>query len=580
MTGENSHLARWWRAFTHTPFGCLLRLFLGRMFHGGGDDGAEQLGLGVGAVLLLSAMPGLLVSLLMFEKYGSLIRFLRGDGVYDPFTATIPDEYFFIVLSTAVTGGVALWQWNSIFLDRRDHANLLALPVSLRTIFFANLSAVLLVAGAFAIVVNAASFILFPVAVVGSQTSAAVFLRFTLGHGVAVIFASVFSFLAIFTLAGLLMAMLPASAFRRVSLLVRFLLAIGLVTLVATVFAVPELLMHVPIGAAQRLSRLPPMSVLALVRWVWVAGNDRVTADIAGFALASFGWTAVLGFAAYTFSFRRTFLRIPETADAGALPRVRLPFSHSTPIHKLMLRNHSQRACYHFIAKTLLRSDAHLQVVSAFAAVALVAAAETVNSIHADQFFPARHAPSADFLAIPFTLSYCIVVGIRCAFEIPAQLEANWIFRFWLPTDDRQPRSVARRMLLAFTLPWLVPSTFAVTAWFFGWRIAALHSAIVIAAIVLAVEILLVRYRKLPFTCASPSFQSHAGLILVAYLFSFFVFTDYLPDLEAWSLAEPARTLVFLPLFSIAFFALRGYRGQILDMDKKLIFEDASTSAF
>jgi hypothetical protein len=78
-----------WNQFARTRFGCLLRLFLGRMFHGG-ETGTEELGLGVGALLILLAMPGLLVSLLMFEKYGSLIRFLRGDGVYDPFTAPIP----------------------------------------------------------------------------------------------------------------------------------------------------------------------------------------------------------------------------------------------------------------------------------------------------------------------------------------------------------------------------------------------------------------------------------------------------------------------------------------------------------
>ena len=49
-------------------------------------------------------MPGLLVSLLMFEKYGSLVRFLRGQGPFNPFSATIPDEYFFIILSLVVTG--------------------------------------------------------------------------------------------------------------------------------------------------------------------------------------------------------------------------------------------------------------------------------------------------------------------------------------------------------------------------------------------------------------------------------------------------------------------------------------------
>ena len=46
----------------------------------------------------------------MLEKYGSLIRFLRGAGAYDPFTATIPDEYFFLVLSMVVSGAAALWR--------------------------------------------------------------------------------------------------------------------------------------------------------------------------------------------------------------------------------------------------------------------------------------------------------------------------------------------------------------------------------------------------------------------------------------------------------------------------------------
>ena len=58
----------------------------------------------LGVVLILLALPGVMVSLLLFEKYGSLIRWMRGDGVFDPFIATIPDEYFFIVLSMVVTG--------------------------------------------------------------------------------------------------------------------------------------------------------------------------------------------------------------------------------------------------------------------------------------------------------------------------------------------------------------------------------------------------------------------------------------------------------------------------------------------
>jgi hypothetical protein len=125
---SNQSLRRNLDAFRQTPFGSLLRLFIGRMFHGGGEPGAEELDLGIGVILILLAMPGILVSLLMFEKYGSLIRFLRGDGVYDPFVATIPDEYFFIVISMVVTGAAALWRWDAIFLDRRDYTNLVPCP--------------------------------------------------------------------------------------------------------------------------------------------------------------------------------------------------------------------------------------------------------------------------------------------------------------------------------------------------------------------------------------------------------------------------------------------------------------------
>jgi len=187
-----------WQSFSRTPFGCLLRLCITRMFHGGGEPGAGELDLGIGVIVIMLAMPGILVSLLMFEKYGSLIRYLRGNPIFDPYTATMPDEYFFLVLSMTVTGAAALWRWDALFPDRRDHANLVPLPLSLRVIFFANLSAILALAALFTIVVNAASLVLFPIAVVGSQSSFAVWIRFTLGHTVAVFTASTFSFFAVF----------------------------------------------------------------------------------------------------------------------------------------------------------------------------------------------------------------------------------------------------------------------------------------------------------------------------------------------------------------------------------------------
>jgi hypothetical protein len=489
------------------------------------------------------------------------------------------NEYFFVVLSAVVTGAVALWCWDSVYLDRRDHANLVALPIPLHTLFFANFGAVLIFAGCFAIVVNAASFVLFPIAVVGSQPALGTFLRFSMGHAVAVVFASVLSFLVVFAVSGLLMAVLPAAAFRRVSLVVRFLLGVAVLGLLASVFAVPDHLLSDSVVGAQGLAMLPPVSILGIARCVWLLGSDPSSATMAERSLAIFVLAALTFIIAFAFSFRRSFLRIPETADVTPLPRFRVP-SPMTLFYPAIFRHPFQRACYQFVARTLLRNEAQLQVIAAFAALGLVAAAEGITSVRADKLFLLRESPSADFLSIPFILGYCVILGVRAAFEFPANREANWVFKLWLPRDDRLPRSVARRILLVFSLAWLAPLCYLGTAYFFGWRSALLHTAILIVSTAVLVEILLIRFRKIPHTCTFPQFQSNSGIVLIAYLFGFLFYTDYLPSLEHWSLDSPLRIFLFIPLLAIVFAALHVFRKQLLDMDKLLTFDASSDSTF
>jgi hypothetical protein len=568
-----------WQNFSPTPFGCLLRVFIARMFHGG-ELGAEELDLGIGVILIMLAMPGVLVSLLMFEKYGSLIRFLRGNPIFDPYTATIPDEYFFLVLSLVVTGAAALWRWDALFLDRRDYTNLVPLPLSLRAIFLANFSAILTLAALLTVIVNAASLLLFPIAVVGSQNSFAVWIRFTLGHAVAVFTASAFSFFAVFALAGLLMAFLPTAIFRRVSHAARFIVAIGLLALLASSFTVPYLLTKLSVPMAHKIAALPPVSFLGLARTVWLNGADHFAAKMSKAALSTVALAILVAVIAYALSFRRSFIRIPEMADAGPLPRFRHSVSPLAPVHKAILRVTPQRACYHFIARTLLRSDGHLQIVLGFAALGLVLSAETLSTVPNLHAFVTARSPSAEFLSIPFILAYCVIVGIRFAFGMPTDLRANWIFRYWLDPNEQDARPIARRVLLLFSLPWLAPAAFFSIAFFWGWTTALLHTAILIACTVVLVELLLIRFRKIPFTCSYPPFQSHSALIFVAYLFGFLVFTDYLPQMEHWSLLNPWQTIVFAPLLALALVAVRQYRKQMLDMDKQLIFEEPSASTF
>src|SRR5712672_2868590 len=492
----------------------------------------------------------------------------------------MPDEYFFVSLSMVVTGAAALWRWDALFLDRRDYTNLVPLPISLRAVFFANLSAILALAALFTVVVNAASLVLFPIAVVGSQNSFAMWIRFTLGHAIAVFTASAFSFFAVFAVAGLLMAVMPAALFRRISHAARFLLAIVLLTLIASSFTVPYLLTKLPLPIAHKIAALPPVSFLALARTVWLKGGDPFAASMSKAALSALAVAFLIALVAYALSFRRSFLRIPEMADAGPLPRLHHSISLLAPLHTVFLRNASQRACYHFVARTLLRNDGHLQILLGFAALGLVLSAQTLSSSANLRSLVSGAIPSTEFLSVPFILAFCVIAGIRFAFETPADLRANWIFRYWLDPAQQNARPIARRVLLLFSLPWLAPAAFISVLVFWGWTAALLHVAILIACTILLVEAVLIRFRKIPFTCSYPPFQSHSALILVAYLFGFLFFTDHLPQMEHWSLLNPWQAIVFVPLLAAGLLGLRYYRKQMLDMDKQLIFEEPSASTF
>ena len=567
-----------WEPYSRRPFPTFLRVFMGRVFHGGGDSGADEMDVAFGVILILLAMPGVLVSLLLFEKY-MVLSF----GGFDPFIATIPDEYFFIVLSMVVTGGAAVWRWDALFLDVRDYTNIVPLPISLRRIFLANFAAILLLAIALTVDVNAASFVLFPVTVVASQVSLKVLLlQFAAGHAVTVALASVFSFFAVFAIIGLLMAMLPYALFRRISLYVRFLIALFYLALLATSFAVTSFLGQLARMSKLAVSLLPPVWFLGIGQTLWGNGHNPFFAAMARTALLALGISLAVAILSYTLSFRRSFIRIPETADVGPLPRSQFRLLPVGLFDRVLLRNLPQRACFHFISRTLLRGQTHLQIAAAFVAMGMVFAAQAFAS----SFHPgvsasrALRVPSEDLLSIPFTLSFCIIVGIRLAFEIPADLRANWVFALWIDPNALQTRSVARKVLLTFSLVPLIPICFASSWLLWSLSIAILHSAVFAACTIAFVEILLLRFRKIPFTCTYPPFQSHSALILVAYIFGFLLFTSYLPALELWSLADPWRVSLFIPIITIILGSIHFYRKQMLDMDKHLIFEESSASNF
>jgi hypothetical protein len=226
------------------------------------------------------------------------------------------------------------------------------------------------------------------------------------------------------------------------------------------------------------------------------------------------------------------------------------------------------------------RSDVHLQIVLAFAALGLVVATQTVNNAFRPGVSLAARPPSLELLAIPFILTNYVLLGIRLAFEVPSDLSANWIFKLWVEPGGEQPRQLARRVLLTFSIGWIAPLCFLFAAFVWDWPTALLQTAILTACSVVFVEFLLVKFRKIPFTCSYPAFQSNSTVVLLSYLFGFEVFAIYIPQIVQWSVVTRWRAVTFVPAVALTLFAVRQFRKLMLDMDKQLIFEEESSSGF
>jgi hypothetical protein len=556
------------------PFWRMVQLFMARIFRGGGDSDSEGLDLGIGLVLTLLAIPGGFVSILLLNKYGTLLQWLRGAPSVDPLLVALPDEYFFIVLSMTVTGAVAVWRWDAIFPDRRDYMNLVPLPISTRSIFFANLAAVLFLVGLIAFDVNAASCILFPMVVGATQSQFVFFVKFALVHAAGVLLASVFAFFAVFSLIGVLMAVLPARALRRFSVYIRGVVVVCLVALLCTSFAIPALLRRVP---APRWTLLVPSCwYLGLCQSLRGRAGPTLR-ELSGLALPGLATVAGLALGAYAVSYQRHFVRIAETADTSFGLLSRGPGRVGVLLERLALRTPFQKGCFQFVCKTLLRSETHRLVLTAVGGLGLVLASQALldGFENAKSWREAALSPGA--LSIPFILSFLIIVGLRIVFEIPAELRSNWIFQLMIDPDRQESGRLARRVILILVLPWLVAIAFPAYAYLEGWSVAGLHTLLVVTWAVLLTNIVLIRFRKIPFTCTLPLFQQHSFVTLLSCCFGFLLYAGSTPEFESSALAEPLRMLSFAPVAVVAWYIPHYFAKSATEMERKLIYEESPT---
>jgi hypothetical protein len=279
----------------------------------------------------------------------------------------------------------------------------------------------------------------------------------------------------------------------------------------------------------------------------------------------------------YVASYRRHFVRIAEITDTSAIELNPRTGAVGSVLDWLALRTPFQKACFQFVCKTMLRSEAHRLVLTAVSGLALVLASQALMDAFEGAKSLRQAALSPDALSIPFILSFLIIVGLRVVFEIPAELRSNWIFQLMVDHDRQECESLARKVILILVLPWLVVMAFPTYAYLESWLIACLHTLLVVTWAVLLTNIVLIRFRKIPFTCTLPLFKQHSFVTLLSGCFGFLIYAVSTPEFESSALAEPLRMLSLVPAAAVMWYVPHYLGKNSTELERRLIFEEPPT---
>ena len=559
---------RSWERLLERPFARLVAHFASLLLQSGQESGASELNLSVGGLLALLAAPGGFVAIMLFEKYSSLLRWLRRRPQIDVYQASLPDKYFFIVFSMVITGVVVAIKWNRILPSRQDYDNLAPLPLRSRTVFFANLCAIMMLASVFALDVNAVSSVLFPGVVLSEKGTFPQLAAFIGVHATCVILASAFTFLACFAGMGILMSALPNAAFRSASLAVRLSIITSLMLMLCTSFAVLPAVREWPRHPHSPVRLLPPVWFLGLYQCMQGRGNAQMRAAAAT-GLEALAIVFVLALVFSVVSYRRYYMRIPESSDARRTTRRGGAGWIAELMDRVALRDPFQRACYHFTVRALLRSETHCILFGAFVGLGLVVASQLIIDAPA----VSDRLPATDILAASLAVAYFVVIGLRFVFEIPAGVSGNWVYKLIVGAGEQETAAMARKVMLTFLVPGLVAPCLLAYSYAWGWRTGAIHAAYVLATSVLLMDIVLFRFRKIPFSCTMPGFQNHAIMLVFVYLLGFFLFAEGGAAMEREMMQQPLLFLGLPPLFALCYDVLRRIKRDTPEIDLRIRYE-------
>jgi hypothetical protein len=482
---------------------------------------------------------GLFVSMLLSLPYLSSPYPLPGRTAAN----MVRVQFLYAAWSMTVMALVAVSVWDALALDSRDTEILGPLPLARGVIVRAKVAALLLFASGFALALNVIPAMIHPVSALSRLRPSTLQVGTLIAaHLVSTTAAAAFGFAAVLGLRELLHAILGTTLFRRISVVVRAGLVVGLVTTLLLIPAMSFRIATLWLQGTSQTSVLPPLWFVGLHDMmsghIWaqlprpelparVAASERTFESIYQShrpSLRQLGWAGggtflvvLLGSAAAYFWNNR---RLPLPPISRTAKRGRLSGIFDAIGQRLVARQPLVQAGFFFTMGVLARSVHNRLSIGIPLAVAIAIATVSLRVAWMNSSLDFSSTPIA-MLAVQLLFVSALAIGFRHSVRVPADLYARWIFHHIRPANHAAYMAGVRRAaVVKLVLPVLL-ALLPLHVLALGRQSVILHFTYGLLSALVLGEIFLLGYRRLPFASSyvpTAKFTTHGGVYAFVFL--------------------------------------------------------------
>jgi hypothetical protein len=512
----------------------LVRAFFARFFESEITSATDGLKGPFFWLLATLAVPGLFIPWIMAFEWQLLGRMEGPEAVR---VASVAEKTFYLGFSMMASGVVTVIAWGSLLPDKRDTLILGSLPVKPSLVVSAKLLALAGYVGFVALFMQGVAAVFWGM-ILGDSATLGFAVRGIWAHLIACSLASMAVCIAVAAAQGMLLSIAGPRLFRPISTILQAVLVGTMALCLALLPVMTSSIVATLSGAAGAkpwLFVMPPVWFLGIYERLLGTSNPTLI------SLASRGWTAfgaavVLVVITYPIAYRRLMVSVIET---GSEPRHRL----ARLVHGLVVRfagrDSSARAAAEFFSATLARVDRQRFVTAIALGVAIA------WGLPGWMGFQPSADPQPGVLALPLAAMMFLLVGLRVAASLPADVRASWVFQVHDISRRSARQGLERVMFLLAVLPPVLLSTL-VLGYLWGGPVAVTHGVIMAGVGVVLLELLIWHCDEMPcgqqWTPARADFGRRWPLHFAVFL----IVVSALPKLEVLLFAHPYAAAGFV----------------------------------